>query len=268
MTQKEFLKKISSKEGITMKTMSHDYILQLSKNGRTKHIFGAYWDLNSAAADRIACDKCACYHILNNNKISAIQHELLNNPQQRQAWLLNRPGVWQQALKYFRLFGQKAVLKPVQGTMGQDIFFCETIPDLEAATHAIFTTQPNAAISPLMEIINEYRVFYVCGESMFAYGKSANQLGQHNLAKGAKAFEIHEKELINNLSQLASKAAKAIGINFATVDIALLKSGQFSIMEINSGVQAKFLTEQLPHLEDTILQIYSKAVENLFNSYR
>ena len=272
MTQRIFIKEICAQEGITVQTLSHDYVFCLTRGDVTRHIFGAFWDINSAAADRIACDKCACYSILNKHGIPAVRHELLNNPLLRQDWLgtFNAPsgGVWSQALALFELFGKRAVLKPNQGSMGQDVFHCDTIPALEAAAQAIFTTQPNAAISPYLEIETEYRVFYVTGDCPLAYAKTPDLANswQHNLAKGAKASEIPggQKRLAHELNSLASRAAKTIGINFATVDIVLLKTGELMVMEINSGVQAKYLLEQLPHLREVIKDIYARAIREMF----
>ena len=272
MTQKNIIKEICSEEGITIEGISHDYILNLTKNSKTRHIYGGFWDINNAVADRIACDKSACYAVLNKNNVPAIQHELLNNPLLRKGWLgtVSTPSssVWNQALCFFELFNKRVVLKLNEGTMGQDVYYCDNIPALEAAAHAIFTTQPNAAISPYYEIKTEYRVFYVNGECPFAYGKTPDytKSWQHNLAQGAKASEIPEnkKEFINELKTLANQASKAIGINFATVDIAELKTGELLIMEINSGVQSRYLLEQLPHLKETIKEIYSTAIKSMF----
>ena len=272
MTQKQFIKEICAQENITIESLSHDYVFRLTRGNESRHIFGAFWDLNSAAADRIACDKCACYSILNKNGIPAIQHELINNPLLRQGWLgsLNTPtsGIWNQALAWFKTFNQKVVLKPNQGSMGQDVFLCDTIPSMEAAVQAIFSTQPNAAISPYHHIATEYRVFYVNGNCPFAYGKTPDftKSWQHNLAQGAKASLIpaEKKQLTNALNTLASRAAKTIGINFATIDIAELASSELIIMEINAGVQARYLLEQHPQLKETIKKIYTEAIHAMF----
>lgn len=152
--------------------------------------------------------------------------------------------------------------------MGQDIYLCDTIPALEAAAQTIFNTQPNAAMSPYHKIGTEYRVFYVGGECPFAYGKTPDlsRSWQHNLAKGAKAHPLpaNKTRLTNDLNTIASRAAKTIGINFATIDIAELESGELTIMEINAGVQARYLLEQHPHLKDTIHEIYTTAIQLMF----
>ena len=140
---------------------------------------------------------------------------------------------------------------------------------MEAAAHAIFSAHPSAAISPFVEIKTEYRVFYLNGKCQLVYGKEASETWQHNLALGAKAVELvvksqEEKKLLAELKALACKAAECIGINFATIDIVQTHSGMLSVMEINSGVQAKLLLDQHPHLRDTIKRIYNSAILQMF----
>lgn len=239
-----------------------DYVLRLTKNGVSHNIYGAFWDINSAASDRIACDKTACYILLENNKIPAIVHEILFNPLRRIGWA-GENGAWALASAFLKQH-KKVVLKPNQGTMGQDIHLCNSIPELEAAAHAIFLNYPDAALSPYKEITNEYRVFFLNGKCHFVYGKEKCSSWQHNLSQGAKAFEINDQEKTTKIKSLATRAADCIGITFATIDIAESPSGELTIMEINSGVQARQLLEQLPHLRPIIKNIFLEAIKLLF----
>jgi len=258
-SQIDFVKEICNEEKITVECLSHGYVIRLTKNNVSRHIFGSYWDLNSAASDRIACDKTACSVLLTRSKIPAITHELLYNPLRRAGWA-GEAGAWARAANFFRKHNSKVVLKPNQGTKGQDIYLCESIPALEAAAQAIFASYPDAALSPYQEIESEYRIFYLNGNCHFAYGKAKGYSWQHNLSQGAVAFEISDEKKLARLKTLALKAANCIGITFATIDIAETPRGDLSIMEINSGVQARQLLDQLPHLRPTIKKIYAEAI--------
>lgn len=264
-SQRDFLNEICRERGIALTGYSGEYVLRLAKDGRTRGVFGAYWDINSAAADRIACDKTACYELLKAGGVPAIEHVLFNNPLVRLDWA-KPEGSWATALRVFGAFGGRAVLKPNQGTRGADVFYCDTIPKMEAAAHAIFAGHSAAAISPFAQIRTEYRVFHVCGKCPFVYGKVAGESWQHNLAKGAKAVELsvsgeEEKQLLRQLKSVAARAAECIGINFATVDIAKTHGGELRVIEINSGVQARLLLEQRPHLREKIKKVYGMAID-------
>jgi len=264
---RDFIQEICREENIGYTTLSQDYIVRLTKGSITRHVLWSNWDTNNAAADRIACDKTACYEVMNLCGVPAIPHVQLLHPLKRQGWT-GEQGTWTQTLKYFRAHGQKVVLKPNNGTNGRHVYLCDTVQTLEAAVHAIFVEYPDAAISPFYDIKTEYRVFYVNGNCPLAYGKRPDEENwRHNLSQGAKAFELtceNEQKKLATLHEMASCAAKAIGINFATIDVVELANGNFMVMEINSGVQARQLLEQMPHLRPTVKGIYAQAVLAMF----
>ncbi|MCL2357179.1 MAG: ATP-grasp domain-containing protein [Defluviitaleaceae bacterium] len=254
--QSNFVKEICAEQGISLNFLSQGYVMRLFKNGRARHIFGSYWDINSAAADRIACDKTACFLLLERAGISAVPHELFSA----------RDGDFTRAAKFLDKH-KKVIIKPNTGTQGMDIFLCKTQKRLEVAAAAIFEKYSDAALSPFMEIEHEYRVFFLSGQARFIYGKARGDSWQHNLSQGAKAFIAGAAKPETDLSAieaLALRAADCIGINFATIDIAALKNGGLAVMEINSGVQARLLLEQLPHLRPIIKEIYTDALREMF----
>ena len=260
---KTLVTEICAEKDITCLSLSRGYILRMTKNGQTRHIYGNYWDLNSAAADRLACDKCGCFTLLNASSIPAIEHVLVYNAVVRGEWAGNE-GTLLSALAYFEKHNRRVVVKPNQGTQGRDVFLCETPLAVEKALLTIFAAEPDAVLSPYAAIGTEYRVFYLAGRAHFIYGKARGESWKHNLASGATAFELTDTDLQAKLSALAMRAARCIGITFASVDIAQLADGTLAIMEINSGVLANKLLEQLPHLRPIIKDLFAEALERLF----
>jgi len=261
---RDFIKEICEEENIQFELYSQDYIVRLTKGDVTRHVLWSNWDTNNAASDRIACDKSACYTVLTQAGVPAIPHEILLHPYRRQGWT-GEKGTWQQALDFFNDHNQKVVLKPNQGTNGRGVHLCETVQALETAAHSIFEASPDIAISPFYEIVTEYRVFYVKGDCPLVYGKTPGEDNwRHNLSQGATAFEVSDTKKLAKLKELASRAAKAIGINFATIDMAETPDGELAVMEINSGVQARQLLEQLPYLRPIVKNIYAAAVRGMF----
>ena len=53
------MKEVCSEMDIKVKKLSYDWILQLSKDGKVRHITGTRFDLNPEATGDIACDKYA-----------------------------------------------------------------------------------------------------------------------------------------------------------------------------------------------------------------
>jgi len=260
---RDFIAEICREQGINFETLSQDYITRLSKGDVVRHVMWSNWDINPATADRIACDKSACYIVLSHCGVPAVPHEILQHPIRRQGWT-GAKGTWTHALEYFDIH-KKIVAKPNHGTNGQDVYLCNTVQDMEAAVHAIFQNNPDAALSPYCDIKTEYRVFYVNGKTPLVYGKTPTPGNwRHNLTQGATAFELSDEKQLAKLKNLASRAANAISINFATIDIVQLQTDKLQVMEINSGVQARQLLEQLPHLRPVIKSIYAEAVKGMF----
>ena len=263
-TRNELINEICTEKNITVDYLSADYILRLAKDGQSRHIFGPYWDLNSAAADRLACDKAGCYTMLHHSGIPAIEHKIMYNPL-RWGYLLDSTGTMANALTYFETHNKAVVAKPNKGAQGRDVFLCNTPLQLETAMQTIFSTEPDIALCPYHEIYTEYRVFYLGGQARYIYGKAKGEDWRHNLSQGAKAFEVNDGNLRARLSDLAVLAARCININFATVDIVALEKGELAVLEINSGVQAQYLLEQLPHRWGTIKAIYTDAISSMFS---
>ena len=264
-TPKEFAQDICSEHGILYETLSNGHIARLTKGDKIKHLSGPYWDANSAASCRIACDKAACYAILHHSGVPAVAHELLLHPVKRMGYT-GENGTWLQAIKFFTKHNNCVVVKPNSGSNGYAVQRCETLQELEAAVHLIFAESPSAAISPYYEIKTEYRVFYAFGSCPFAYAKQTSATGwQHNLSQGATAVEIVDTEKLGKLKKMACDAAHAININFATVDIIETMLGEYLVIEINAGVQARQLVTQLPHLYPVAKSIYETAILNMLD---
>jgi len=237
----------------------------MTKGETMRYMYGSHLDANPAAADRIACDKCACYAVLRKNGIPAVPHMLLQHPVRRMGFI-GAEGTWIQALEYFKNANQKVVVKPNHGTNGHNVYLCDTVQMLETAVQEIFQTEATAAISPFFNIKTEYRVFYVYGECPLVYAKQpSSDNWKHNLSQGATVVEVEDKKKLAILKELASQAAKAININFATVDIIEIDTNELMIMEINAGVQARQLLEQKSHLRSAIKAIYTCAVTGMFS---
>jgi len=258
------INEICKEMDINVKYLSDDYILQLSKGDKTRHIFGPYWDINSAAADRLACDKSGCYMVMQSSGIPAIEHVLMFNPLRR-AYLMDDSGTMSKVHKYYEANNKQIVVKPNDGAQGRDVFYCDSLTALEQAVNTIFLTEPDVALCPYHTIYTEYRAFYLNGRVKYIYGKTKGDNWKHNLSQGAKAFEVNDGSLRAQLAKLAIVAARCININFATVDIASLENNTYAVLEINAGVQAQHLLEQLPHRRSTIKSMYADAIGYMFS---
>ena len=85
---------------------------------------------------------------------------------------------------------------------------------------------------------------------------------KHNLGQGAYPEIIQDESLIVELTDFALKAAKAIGIKFASVDIIKARDS-LMVLEINSGVMMDYFSQISDANYQTAKTIYREAIEKM-----
>jgi glutathione synthase/RimK-type ligase-like ATP-grasp enzyme len=83
---------------------------------------------------------------------------------------------------------------------------------------------------------------------------------RHNLDSGAQPILLEDGEVRDACVKIATRAAKAIGIRFASVDV-VKADGEWQVLEINSGVMMEALSARHP---DLVFGVYDKALDRLF----
>ncbi|MGF6307528.1 glutathione synthase/RimK-type ligase-like ATP-grasp enzyme [Bradyrhizobium sp. i1.8.4] len=83
---------------------------------------------------------------------------------------------------------------------------------------------------------------------------------RHNLDSGAEPVLLKPKEMPHFGSALAIKAAQALRIRFASIDVVQVDGG-WHILEVNSGVKMEALGKRAP---DLVEMIYSTALDKVF----
>lgn len=185
----------------------NDWVLQLSKDDKIRHIIGYRFDLNSEAAGNIACDKAATYQVLNSKKIPAVEHEILFNPVTRSKYLSNvgNCGIIE---KYFSMH-KSVVIKPNDGSEGNGVFLCNTMKDAEFAINKLFRTKDTVCICPYYDIVTEYRTFYLNGHVLLIYGKEKPHVigdGQKSVGELIAGLDLPENIVVkDNLKNLNHK---------------------------------------------------------------
>ena len=87
---------------------------------------------------------------------------------------------------------------------------------------------------------------------------------QFNLSKGARPFYSTNEILNTKIQELATKVAKELDLNFISVDIIELVTGELLVLEVNSGVMMENFIELMPDGKDKAKSIYSAAIDEIF----
>lgn len=88
---------------------------------------------------------------------------------------------------------------------------------------------------------------------------------KHNLGAGAQPLLVEDEALAAELGQLAQRARQTINIRFASIDI-IRVAGEYSVLEINSGVMLEHFTHYFPDQRARVKEIYAAAVAKMFAS--
>lgn len=147
---------------ITLSKLSADWVLKLTKNEKTRYIIGYQFDLNSSATSAICLDKSTTSEILTLNNIANVHHELFMPP--------SIESNWEKMIEFFNKH-EKIVCKTNTGTGGKDVYFINSLKDLEKATNKIFSKDQYISLTPFYDIKNEYRAIILNGEVKLLYTK-------------------------------------------------------------------------------------------------
>ncbi len=126
--------------------------------------------------------------------------------------------------------GKRLIIKPLFGSQGKGVRLIDPqqswpLPQ-DPFVDGVFYLQEKIETGKYQ---HDYRVF-VIGQQVFAVMKRQGQGWLHNVACGAQCVPCHEPDV----AELGLKAALAIGIDYAGVDIMRDQHGQCWVIEVNS----------------------------------
>lgn len=163
------VKKYCADHGIAVEVRSEGWLISMQRGPIRRHAFGYDVGLNSAVAHRIANDKAATAELLQISGVACIPHKLFLNPRLNEYVLPRRS--WDAMIAVLHENPEGIVVKPNEGTSGDLVFKVLTEPDLELATHKIFSSGQSLAISPFIGIENEVRVVLLDQHPVVVYSK-------------------------------------------------------------------------------------------------
>jgi len=244
--------------GIACEVKSQGWLIVMQRGDQRRFALGYDLGLNSAISHRIASDKAATSDILAMSGIPCVAHTQFSNP--LLADYAPAAGLHEAMRDLLRQHPPGVVVKPNEGTSGRLVFKAMKEAELDAAAHDIFASHLSLAISPFVEIAEEVRVVLIDDTPLVAYAKQRGADWRHNLDLGARPVLLPPGAAHDACVALAIRAAQAIGIRFASVDV-VRTAGEWKVLEINSGVMMETLGEHHP---DLVQAAYTAALDKLF----
>ena len=194
------IRELCSEMNIKMEKLSYDWVLQLSKEGKVRHIKGYHFDNNSQATGEIVDDKYATYEVLKSQNVPVIEYTMIFNPAIRGKFL-PKEGIWNTVVTEFSKY-KELVVKPNNEYKGIGIELCHSLREAEIAIQNLFN-QNNTSVSicPYYDIKTEYRTFYLNGEVLLIYGKEKPFVmgdGKSTLQELVKALHLPDKPSVQD----------------------------------------------------------------------
>lgn len=215
------IQELCDEMNIKMEKLSYGWILQLSKDGKVRHILDYVFDNNPLASGKIVADKYATYEVLQSQNIPIIKYTMIFNPSLREE-LIPKEGIWNTVVDEFSKYG-KLVVKPNDGSTGKGIKLCHSLREAEIAIQNLFSEQhKSVSICPYYDIKTEYRTFFLNGEILLIYKKAKPFVvgdGKTNLKELIEKLHLPDKDIVKeNLSTLdmdyVPKAGEKIEISW------------------------------------------------------
>ena len=198
------IKELCSEMDIKLEELSYGWVLQLSKNGKVRHITRNHFDNNPQASSEIADDKYATYEVLKSQKVPVIEHTMIFNPATRSRYVPEE-GIWTRIENEFIKYGA-LVVKPNNECEGQGVELCRNQKELEIAIGKLFQTHANISICPYYNVKKEYRTFYLNGEVFLIYAKTKPFVigdGKSTLEERIKSLNLPKRKVVeDNLKKL------------------------------------------------------------------
>jgi D-alanine-D-alanine ligase-like ATP-grasp enzyme len=254
----DVITKYCASRGIACEVKSQGWLIVMQRGDTRRFTLGYDLGLNSAIAHRIASDKAATSDILAMSDIPHIAHAQFSSPVL--ADYAPTPGLHEAMRAMLRQHPQGIVAKPNEGTSGRLVFKVTNEAELDEAARKIFALHLSLAISPYVEIAEEVRVVLVDDMAVAVYAKQRGTDWRHNLDLGARPVLLPTGEVRDACVALAIRAAQAIGIRFASIDVARV-ANEWKVLEINSGVMMETLGQHHPEL---VAAAYTTALDKLF----
>lgn len=254
------IRRYCAEHGIAVDVRADGWLIAMDHGAKRHFAFGYDIGLNSAIAHRLANDKSATAEVLTLAGVPCLPHHLFLNP----SLGIHVAGTdWRrEMLMLLAQNPQGVVVKPNEGTSGRAVFKATTEAELDRAVRDVFSMSAGLVISPYVAIEDEVRVVLLGDLPLVVYSKRRGTDWRHNLDAGATPILLGDGDVRAACVRLASAAASAIGIAFASIDVVRV-GGEWKVLEINSGVMMEALGKLHPEL---VHAAYEAALDRIFEA--
>lgn len=300
------LKEICKKNNILLSKIDNYSIYILQKDGLEQIIWSKKFEINSLISARIADNKSATYSVLSRSGVPCIEHYRLaipfknghyspdNNFQKKiqsffpeKCKLVIKPENGTSGKDVF-IYDNSSTINDILNNFSKAYAYIAISPYYDIKNEYrvfhfngenLFTYKKSLpfiigdGINNIYDlIINKYGSdsrIKITQDMKNIIPKSNNTINlswKFNLSSGSISEVLNDKDILEAIHKIASLAAKSIHIKFATIDIVELTTGEFKVLEINSGVvMERFIDDDISNY-NLAKNIYEKVILHMFSN--
>jgi ribosomal protein S6--L-glutamate ligase len=254
------LHELAKENGYTA-TRIIDGVYEFKKGNKKVYIKGKNFGLNTALAAAFAKNKAQTFEILRRNGIKAVPHYELYQPvfyaifgdQEKRNKMRIKSIIKKEKLPL--------VIKPAEGSKSIGVSLVRSKRQIVRAAEDLFITEKEVVLCPFRDIKHEYRTVVLNGKVELIYDKIKPERVKHGkLVFGMRPQKIDSTDKVySKLETIAKRAAKTLGLDFATVDIIETEKEGLEILEVNSNVCLGVFGGRNQEYFDVAKSIYKKA---------
>ena len=239
-----------------------DGVYEFKKGSKKVYLRGKNFGLNSALAAALSKNKAQTFEVLRRNNVKAVPHyeiyqsaryALYGNQEKRNKARINA---------IIKKDGLPLVLKPAEGERAQNVKLCRSKMKINRFSRELFLTENELVLSPFRQILHEYRTVVLGSKVELIYEKTKIgdrvKHGKFVFGVGAKVLDS-SSEKYQKLEKIAKKAAKVLGVKFASIDIIESDAEGLEVLEVNSLVCLKNFAKNSNEYFEIVEKIYKKA---------
>ena len=239
-----------------------DGVYELKKGNKKIYVRGKNFGLNKSLATAFATNKAQTFELLCRNKIPAVPHYELYQPLEYAIFGDQEKRNKARLNAIIKKESLPLVLKPAEGSKSKNVSLVYKKRKLKKLIKNYFFFEKTLVLSPFREIKHEYRCVVLNNKVELIYDKiKPVHVRKRRLVFGEFTLEKVESDLkeYKKLINLAKRATKILGLDFASVDIIETEKNRLEILEINSSVCIGRFGSKSKANYDLVKQIYKKA---------
>lgn len=178
----KIIEDICNEKKYNLQKFSDDWIMQIKNKQKNCFIIGYRFPNNDSAIAKICDDKSALASVLEANNIACVPHLYFENPC---STMYDNDGMYSQLFSLLNKYGE-LVCKANTGSGGNAVYLVKSKKELEMNINKIFNATRAMAVSPKINIKNEYRVIIENNRAHLIYSK------QRPYVVGDGLSSIHE----------------------------------------------------------------------------